>query len=128
MKARRRDLAIMRSQVRSNLLELETVRAWQKNPDTYSSGIANSAFVLMERDFAPPDERLRSLIAREKQMPAVFTEARTNLENPPRIYTEIALEQLPDIIDFFRHDVPDAFKAREGSGHHRRVPEDQRRR
>ena len=105
------DLAIMRSQVRSNLLDLETVRPWQKNPDTYSSGISNSAFVLMERDFAPADERLRSLIAREKQMPAVLTEVRANLESPPRIYTEIALEQLPGIVDFFRHDVPDAFKA-----------------
>jgi uncharacterized protein (DUF885 family) len=104
------DLAIMRSQVRSNLLELETVRSWQKNPDTYSSGISNSAFALMERDFAPADQRLKSLIAREKQMPAVFADARRNLADPPRIYTEIALEQLPDIIDFFRHDVPEAFK------------------
>ena len=26
----------------------------------------------MERKFAPPDERLRSLIAREKQMPALL--------------------------------------------------------
>jgi uncharacterized protein (DUF885 family) len=104
------DLAIMRSEVRSNLLELETIRAWEKNPDTYSSGITNSAFVLMERDFAPVDDRLRSLIAREKQMPAVFAAARQNLANPPRISTEIALEQLPDIISFFQHDVPDAFK------------------
>ena len=105
------DLAIMRSHVRSNLLELETIRGWEKNPDNYSSGIANSAFVLMERDFAPADERLRSLVARERLMPAVFTEAQRNLKNPPRIYTEIALEQLPDIIDFFQHDVPSAFKA-----------------
>ena len=105
------DLAIMRDNIKGNLLELETIRGWEKNPDNYSSGITNSAFVLMERDFAPVDERLRSLIAREKQMPAVFTAARQNLKNPPRIYTEIALEQLPDIISFFQHDVPDAFKA-----------------
>lgn len=104
------DLAIMRSEVRSNLLELETIRGWEKNPDEYSSGITNSAFVLMERDFAPVDERLKSLVAREKQIPGVFTAARKNLKNPPRIYTEIALEQLPGIIDFFRHDVPEAFK------------------
>ena len=104
------DLAIMRDNIRGNLLELETIRGWEKNPDNYSSGITNSAFVLMERDFAPADERLRSLIAREKQMPAVFAAARQNLKNPPRIYTEIALEQLPDIISFFQHDVPDAFK------------------
>jgi uncharacterized protein (DUF885 family) len=105
------DLVIMRAHVRSNLLELETIRGWEKNPDSYSSGITNSAFVLMERDFAPADDRLRSLIAREKLMPAVFTEAQKNLKNPPRIYTEIALEQLPGIIDFFQHDVPSAFKA-----------------
>ena len=87
----------------------ETIRPWEKNPDTYSSGIANSAFVLMERKFAPADDRLRSLIAREKQMPAVFMAARQNLKNPPRVYTEIALEQLPDIISFFENDVPEAF-------------------
>ncbi|MFP5226234.1 MAG: DUF885 domain-containing protein [Acidobacteriota bacterium] len=106
----RADLEIMRTEVRSNLLELETIRPWQKNPDTYSSGIATSAFVLMERDFAPVDDRLRSLIAREKLMPGVFADAQQNLTNPPRIYTEIALEQLPGIIDFFQHDVPEAFK------------------
>jgi uncharacterized protein (DUF885 family) len=110
------DLAIMRDNVRAGLLELETIRGWEKNPDNYSSGITNSAFVLMERDFAPADERLRSLIAREKQMPAVFAAARENLKNPPRIYTEIALEQLPGIIDFFQHDVPEAFKAAKDPG------------
>ena len=105
----RGDLAMVRNNIRGNLLELETIRPWEKNPDTYSSGIANSAFVLMERKFAPADERLRSLVAREKQMPAVFIAARQNLKNPPRVFTEIALEQLPDIISFFEKDVPEAF-------------------
>jgi uncharacterized protein (DUF885 family) len=105
----RADLEIVRDNIRGNLLELETVRGWEKNPDNYSSGISGSAFALMERKFAPADDRLRSLIAREKLMPAVFTEARKNLKNPPRVYTEIALEQLPDIISFFEKDVPEAF-------------------
>src|SRR5271156_6343887 len=103
------DLAMMRDSIRGTLLELQTIRAWEKNPDTYSSGIANSAFVIMERKFAPADDRLRSLISREKLMPAVFVAARQNLKNPPRVYTEIALEQLPDIISFFEKDVPEAF-------------------
>jgi hypothetical protein len=103
------DLAMMRDSILGTLLELQTVRAWEENPDTYSSGIANSAFVLMERKFAPADDRLRSLIAREKLMPEVFVAARQNLKNPPRVYTEIALEQLPDIISFFEKDVPEAF-------------------
>jgi uncharacterized protein (DUF885 family) len=105
----RSDREIVLSTIRSQLLTLETIRPWEKQPDNYSSTCANAAFVLMERKFAPPDDRLRSLIAREKQMPALFAAAHQNLKNPPRIFTEIAIEQLPGIISFFQHDVPSAF-------------------
>ena len=104
------DLSLVKSNIRGTLLALQTIRQWEKNPDNYSSGITASVFSLMERKFAPADDRLRSVIAREKQMPAVFVAARQNLKNPPRIYTEIALEQIPDLISFFQNDVPDAFK------------------
>ena len=103
------DMEIVDSNIRSRLLTLENIRPWEKNADNYSSACANGAFTLMERKFAPPDERLRSLIAREKQMPALLDAARINLKNPPRIYTEIAVEQLPGIIGFFQKDVPLAF-------------------
>ena len=53
---------------------------------------------------------LKSLVVRERLMPAAFVAARQNLKNPPHIYTEIAIEQLPGIINFFRNDVPLAFK------------------
>jgi uncharacterized protein (DUF885 family) len=104
------DLELLLGNIRSRLLALKTIRLWEKDPDQYSSGISNSAFVLIERSFASPDDRLRSLVAREKLMPAALDAARTNLKNPPRIYTEIALEQLPDIISFFQVDVPEAFR------------------
>ena len=100
----------MLSYIRATLLELESIRSWQKNPDNYSSGITSSAFTIMSRKFAPPEARLRSLIEREKHMPKVLADARENLSNPPRIYTEIAIEQLPGNIDFFKNDVPLAFK------------------
>jgi len=103
-----RDLIL--SYIRATLLELEQVRSWEKNPDTYSSGVTNSVFVIMSRTFAPPEDRLKSVIARERQFPAVFEAARTNLKNPPRIYTQIAIEQLPGIVSFFQTDVPAAFK------------------
>ena len=105
----RSDREIVLSTIRSELLTLETIRPWEKNADNYSSTCANAAFVLMERKFASPEDRLRSLIAREKQMPALLAEARVNLKNPPRIFTEIAIEQLPGIISFFQNDVPQAF-------------------
>ncbi|MEA2261000.1 MAG: hypothetical protein QOJ51_3825 [Acidobacteriaceae bacterium] len=104
------DLELLLANIRGSLLRLNTIRLWEKDPDQYSSGISNGAFVLMERNFASPDERLRSLVAREKLMPAALEAARQNLQNPPRIYTEIALEQLPDIISFFQKDIPAAFR------------------
>ena len=103
------DREILLSSIKSNLLSLEVIRNWEKNPDEYSSGITNSVFVLMSRNFAPADVRLRSVVEREKQMPQVFAEARRNLKNPPRIFTEIALEQIDGIVGFFKNDVPSAF-------------------
>jgi len=105
----RSDREIVLSNIHSRLLTLETIRPWEKNADNYSSACANGAFTLMERKFASPNDRLRSLISREKQMPALLAAARVNLKNPPRVYTEIAIEQLPDIVTFFEHDVPLAF-------------------
>jgi uncharacterized protein (DUF885 family) len=106
----RGDRQMVLGQIHSRLLTLQTIRPWAKDADNYSAACANAAFTLMERKFAPADDRLRSLISREKQMPGLLAEARTNLQNPPRIFTEIAIEQLPGIVSFFQHDVPAAFK------------------
>jgi uncharacterized protein (DUF885 family) len=103
------DREILLNSIKSTLLTLEFIRPWEKNPDNYSSGITNSAFVIMERPFASPDARLKSLVARENQMPQALIEARKNLKNPPKIYTEIAIEQIDDIVSFFQNDVPSAF-------------------
>src|ERR1700730_18666647 len=104
-----RDLVL--STIRAGLLEYQTVRSWERNPDIYSSGITGSAFNIMSRTFAPPEARLRSLIERERKMPQVLAAARVNLKNPPKIYTEIAIQQAPGIISFFQEDVPLAFKS-----------------
>jgi uncharacterized protein (DUF885 family) len=103
-----RDMVL--NSIRASLLELESVRQWQKNPDNYSSGITSSAFTIMSRKFAAPEVRLKSLIERERHMPQALVDARANLKNPPRIYTEVAIEQIPGNIEFFQNDVPLAFK------------------
>jgi uncharacterized protein (DUF885 family) len=105
----RGDCEMVLGNIRSQLLTLQTIRPWEKSPDLYSSTLTNGAFAIMERKFASPDERLRSLVARERQMPALLESARENLKNPPHIYTEIAIEQLPGILHFFENDVPAAF-------------------
>jgi uncharacterized protein (DUF885 family) len=92
------------------ILELDTIRMWAKDPDSYSSGVTNAAYVIMKRGYAPADARLKSLIAREKKMPAALQEGRVNLEHAVPIYTQIAIEQIDGNVSFFKNDVPAAFK------------------
>ena len=104
------DWKLLSNFINARILELQEIRMWQKNPDVYSASATASIFGLMSRKFAPPAERLKSVIAREQKIPANLAAARVNLKNPPRVYTEIAIEQMPGIISFFQKDVPEAFK------------------
>ncbi len=105
----RGDRQMLLSYIHATLLALENIRFWEKNPDVYSSGITASAFTIMSRQFAPQPDRLRSLIAREKLMLQVFVDARANIKNPPKVYVDVAIEQMPGNISFFQKDVPQAF-------------------
>jgi uncharacterized protein (DUF885 family) len=105
----RLDREFLLREIESRLINIEDVRAWARDPDLYSSELTNSAFALIKRDYAPAAERLRSVIAREKAMPAMLGHARRNLVNPPRIYTQIAIEQIDGNIDFFKTAVVEAF-------------------
>ena len=105
------DLEVLTSSIQADLLELQTVQRWKKDPDGYPSSLANSVFVIMNRNFAPPEERLRSVVARERKMPQALAEGRKNLSHPPKVFTEVALQQISGTIAFFQDDVPSAFVA-----------------
>jgi uncharacterized protein (DUF885 family) len=106
----RDDREVMIATIHSSLLEEDRVQMWRKNPDNYSGAVTSSIFSLIKRNFAPAEERLRSVIEREKQIPRALQQAREVLRNPPKIYTDIAIEQLPGNTDFFQSTVLDAFK------------------
>lgn len=106
----RGDRELMIASIEGSLLSLEVVRNWQKDPGLYPATITGSAFSIMQRDFAPAAERLKALIARQRAMPGVLAAARANLVDPPKIYTEIALETMDGSIAFFRDDLPLAFE------------------
>ena len=93
----------------SHLLEDEVIRSWAKNPDVYSSGITGTAYIMIKRSFAPPEVRLKALVARERLMLKTLEEGRKNLDNPPPIYTDIAIQQIDGNIGFFKSSVPAAF-------------------
>src|SRR4030088_1202743 len=91
----RDDREIMIASIQGLLLEEDRVQMWRKNPDYYSGAATSTIFSIIKRDFAPTSERLRSVIEREKEIPLALQQAREVLSNPPKIYTDIAIEQLP---------------------------------
>jgi len=93
----------------TGILANTVIRSWARDPDFYSGGVTNAAYVIMKRRFAPAADRLRSLIAREKRMPAFLDQGRANLTTPVRVFTQIAIEQIDGNIAFFRNDVTAAF-------------------
>jgi uncharacterized protein (DUF885 family) len=106
----RDDRDILTAAIGGQLLEDEHVQQWRHNPDTYVGLATTAAYSLIERNFAPAPDRMRAVIARERQMPAMFAVAQKNLAGIPVPYLEIGQEDLAGAIDFLTHDVPKAFK------------------
>lgn len=106
------DRAMILANISASLLDLQELQSYKKDPDKYPSLIADSVFSLTKRNFAPLDERLKSVTARIEKAPALFASARANIEpkSVPPIYAAIALEQLPGTIDLFKATIPDAYK------------------
>jgi uncharacterized protein (DUF885 family) len=107
--ANRIDREFLLHSLDGGILAYNDIKRWARDPDFYSSGVTTAAYVIMRRPYAPAADRLRSLISRERKMPGMLLAARANLGTPPRIYTEIALDQIDGNISFFKNDLPGAF-------------------
>ncbi len=105
------DWNLISGHINQSLLDNEKMKLWQKDPDRYSSAAIKSVFSIVQRDFAPLDERLRSVIAREEKLPTLLKQGKQNLDpqQVPEVYNDIALEQLPGMIDFFSTSLPQVF-------------------
>jgi uncharacterized protein (DUF885 family) len=85
------DYRILKNRLESRVYELQTLRDWEWNPLDYNVGRA--IYALIAREFAPPEQRLRSVIGRLNGVPAVVAAAKANLKTPPKVHTETAIQQ-----------------------------------
>ncbi len=97
------DFAILQSQIQSALFQLENLREHEWNPLFYNVG--NAIYGLTAREFAPLKDRLKSVKARLKAIPAVLEAARMNLRNPPRVHTETAILQNKGNVSLVREEL-----------------------
>lgn len=108
------DAEILDRAIRAELLELETVRDWKRNPMLYLANPATAIDLLMKRKFAAPEARLRSAIGRLKAAPRLLDAMRANIDNPPREFTDLAIIIAKGSSGFFQSDLP--AWAREAAG------------
>ena len=85
------DYRILKNRLESQVYELQTLRGWQWNPLQYNVG--GAIYALISREFAPPEQRMRSVIGRLNGVPAVVAAAKANLKSPPKVHTETAIQQ-----------------------------------
>ncbi len=105
------DFEILTNTVQSDIMELEDFRPQERDPNYYLNLISQGVFSLSAREFAPAQARVQSLNARLEKVPALLAHAKKNLSNPPRIFTEIAIEKAKGTIQYLENEVPQAFSA-----------------
>jgi uncharacterized protein (DUF885 family) len=98
------DLRILQAAVKRELFEMQDMSAFERNPMVYAR--AGDVNVYIKRNFAPLEDRVRSLIAIESQIPNILIAARTNLdEKLPKPFVELAIQIARGSADFLKKDL-----------------------
>src|SRR5438093_7178168 len=96
------DFRILKENIDYQIFQAEELRAPEWNPLVYMQSLANSLYLLVARDFASPEKRIPNLRQRMEKIPRVIAQAKANLQHPPRVHTETAIEQTQGAISLVR--------------------------
>ena len=96
------DFRILKENIDYKIFQAEELKEAEWNPLVYMQSLANSLYLLVARDFAPPEKRIPSLRQRMEAIPLVIAQAKANLQHPPRVHTETAIEQTQGAINLVR--------------------------
>src|SRR6184192_3927405 len=96
------DFRILTENIDYQIFQAEELRAPEWNPLIYMQSLANSLYLLVARDFASPEKRIPNLHQRMEKIQRVIAQAKANLQHPPRVHTETAIEQTQGAISLVR--------------------------
>lgn len=93
------DYRILKENIDYEIFRAEELREPEWNPLVYMQSLANSLYLLVVRDFAPAEKRIPNLRQRMEKISGVIAQAKANLQHPPRVHTETAIEQTQGAIN-----------------------------
>ncbi len=103
------DLRILRDSLRVEIAEEEEIRWLKRHAWIYPYTALMGCWVLILRDFAPLNQRMKSLLGRLKQVPRFIKEGQKNLtkgRDIPKIWTQVAIETTIGGKEFFKQMIP----------------------
>jgi uncharacterized protein (DUF885 family) len=89
--AKKVDLELLEHALAVSLRRDRDLKPLARDPESYLA-VLETLFAMIARPYAPAEERARAVLARLEKVPAVVAAARANLDNPPRVWTQVALE------------------------------------
>jgi uncharacterized protein (DUF885 family) len=103
------DFRILRGAVNREIFSFEALKIYSRNPMTYAGALDVNVYI--KRNFAPLEDRARSIISILNQASRVMVAARQNLEEVlPRPQVETAIEMATGAADFYAKDLVLALK------------------
>jgi len=96
------DFRILKENIDYKIFQDEELKEPEWNPLVYMQSLANSLYLLVARDFAPAEQRISNLRQRMEGIPRAIAQAKANLQHPPRVHTETAIEQTQGAISLVR--------------------------
>ena len=94
------DARLLASELQYQIWRIEQLAEWRWNPLVYTEIAGNSIYLLMARDFAPLQDRLRNVAARLAELPRFLEQVRQSLvpARVPKIHAETAVKQNNGVI------------------------------
>ena len=104
------DLEILHSTLEAEVKYEKEYNRFMRDASFYPSLALSGCNVFIIRDFAPPEQRGKSLLQRLKQIPAFLKQGERNLKKVskiPRVWTEIGMETTMSGKAFFQTSIPE---------------------
>jgi uncharacterized protein (DUF885 family) len=105
------DHQILEYAIRGQLLEIQEIRWWTKEPATYIGAVSGGISVMADRDIGEMEERVRGIIGRQSQIPGVLAAARENLDDVPELWARSAVGSARGTARYLRDDLMQALDA-----------------
>ena len=95
------DWLLFRAQLEKVDFGDRVLKSEQTNPQVYVGECTNAIFSLLKKEYDAPAKRVAAATARLKQMPALLKQGLSNLQNPVKLYAQLAIQSARSIDSLF---------------------------